>query len=677
MRSPGPCSTLIAVAAVLGFLGGPRAAAATPYTYERTLLRSPITSQAEFGRSATLVGTRIAVGAHSDDLDGPDAGAVYLYDADTGAFEQVLHNPNPVGGHFFGGSLAAVGSDHVLVGSPNDDTAGGNGGAAFLFDVETGAIVRSFFNPVPPSPQGGSPATGFAQEVAAWGNIVAIAHRTASGGGVVYVHDAFSGQLVATLTNPSGTGDLFGHAIAMNQERIAVNELDKLIVHLFALDGTFQLSIPRPLPTAPSDRFGFALALTHSYLLIGDERQLANEPAGVAYVYAPATGAYIRTLTAPTPSSGDNFGVSVALRGDVAAIASFAGNGAVHLYDVPTGVLLQSVVPPDGEADDFGRSLAVGNGRMIVGSASAQAAFVFTTPCGNGALDDGEHCDDGNAVEGDCCSPQCSFESGACDDGSLCTGDDVCQAGICVGSTISCDDENPCTDDSCHPDTGCASVHNSVACDDGDLCTVGDACISGSCGAGEPLSCEPFEECDPSAGCSVVEQTGCFLPTVPKQAPLVLRHGKSNRQDVLTWSWKSGSTITTTDFGDPMSATSYRFFLFDDSVSPQPVLDVVIPAAGTCGDRRPKPCWKQTRTGYKYQRRGAGGTLRLGLRAGAAGRAGIQLQGQGQLVQLPSMPLMRPVRAQLSQTDSPTCWGALYDLFITKNEAARFRARAN
>src|SRR5206468_5095592 len=30
--------------------------------------------------------------------------------------------------------------------------------------------------------------------------------------------------------------------------------------------------------------------------------------------------------------------------------------------------------------------------------------------CGNGFLDPGEQCDDGNTLAGDCCSPTCQFE---------------------------------------------------------------------------------------------------------------------------------------------------------------------------------------------------------------------------------------------------------------------------
>jgi cysteine-rich repeat protein len=51
--------------------------------------------------------------------------------------------------------------------------------------------------------------------------------------------------------------------------------------------------------------------------------------------------------------------------------------------------------------------------------------------CGNGTVDLGEDCDDGNNVDGDCCSAACAFESM----GSPCSGVTLCrQSGACDGS---------------------------------------------------------------------------------------------------------------------------------------------------------------------------------------------------------------------------------------------------
>jgi len=73
--------------------------------------------------------------------------------------------------------------------------------------------------------------------------------------------------------------------------------------------------------------------------------------------------------------------------------------------------------------------------------------------CGNGVLDPGEECDDGNTAGDDCCSSTCTLvpQGGACEDGDACTVGDTCDGhGLCVtGVPRSCDDGNACTEDAC------------------------------------------------------------------------------------------------------------------------------------------------------------------------------------------------------------------------------------
>jgi cysteine-rich repeat protein len=85
-----------------------------------------------------------------------------------------------------------------------------------------------------------------------------------------------------------------------------------------------------------------------------------------------------------------------------------------------------------------------------------------TPVCGDGFEEGTEECDDGNTVDGDCCSSTCTLdaESTPCDDGSVCTGDETCDAdGSCVvGSTVDCDDGVMCTHDFCDDALGCQAV---------------------------------------------------------------------------------------------------------------------------------------------------------------------------------------------------------------------------
>ena len=101
-----------------------------------------------------------------------------------------------------------------------------------------------------------------------------------------------------------------------------------------------------------------------------------------------------------------------------------------------------------------------------------------------------------------------------CDDGNACTVGDKCATGACVyGGLLNCDDDNPCTNDSCDPATGCIHLLNTAPCNDGDLCTVNDACDLGECVGQGSLVCgdgNPCTEdtCDSQLGCQFDPQEG-------------------------------------------------------------------------------------------------------------------------------------------------------------------------
>ena len=109
----------------------------------------------------------------------------------------------------------------------------------------------------------------------------------------------------------------------------------------------------------------------------------------------------------------------------------------------------------------------------------------------------------------DGCDPQTgcteAFNTDPCDDGSECTDNDVCGGGTCQGDGLVCDDENPCTDDTCSVETGCVFTANDIGCDDGDACTDQDVCADKAC-AGAAITCDDGnlctgDTCDPQTGC--------------------------------------------------------------------------------------------------------------------------------------------------------------------------------
>ena len=112
-------------------------------------------------------------------------------------------------------------------------------------------------------------------------------------------------------------------------------------------------------------------------------------------------------------------------------------------------------------------------------------------------------CNDGNVCTNDACDPikgcQVSANGAPCDDGSVCTLGDGCAASKCVaGKPVSCNDGNPCTDDSCDAKAGCKHAFNTAPCDDGNGCTKGDVCALGACKVGA-TGCAKTALCQPGA----------------------------------------------------------------------------------------------------------------------------------------------------------------------------------
>jgi uncharacterized protein (TIGR03382 family) len=122
-------------------------------------------------------------------------------------------------------------------------------------------------------------------------------------------------------------------------------------------------------------------------------------------------------------------------------------------------------------------------------------------------------CDDENPCTQDTCDPQsgCAHppvvDGTPCPDDDLCNGAEVCQAGACVaGDKPACDDSNPCTQDSCDPDQGCLhqNLPDGTACG-GDVCGPA-TCTTGQCLPADPLECDDQDPCtrdwcNPGEGC--------------------------------------------------------------------------------------------------------------------------------------------------------------------------------
>ena len=78
-----------------------------------------------FGLSVAAIGTdKVIVSADFDDTWATNTGSAYIFDVATGTLLQTINNPFPDDSDFFGVSVAAIGTDKVIVSAESDDTGG-------------------------------------------------------------------------------------------------------------------------------------------------------------------------------------------------------------------------------------------------------------------------------------------------------------------------------------------------------------------------------------------------------------------------------------------------------------------------------------------------------------------------------------------------------------------------
>lgn len=275
-----------------------------------------------------------------------------------------------------------------------------------------------------------------------------------------------------------------------------------------------------------------------------------------------------------------------------------------------------------------------------IGAACDIGAYEYgVAACGNGLLEGGEDCDDGNVADGDCCSSTCT----AIPDGTLCTSDSI-----------------GCTVQACHIGACVTTPDNSV-CDDGSLCTS--------------------DWCDTGTGCvNAAEPIGGCEHATPGTASLRIVGGADPAKRSVQFKWGKGS-FDYADLGSPASTTDYSLCVYQagyliSSFDPKP-------AGAMCGK---KPCWSTTGTGptgIKYKD-GSRTTASDGISSVAAkssdlGKGVFQWKAKGQ--NLPAFLLGSgsgvgyPVRVQVLTSDA-SCWEARFESEdVSENTGESLKAR--
>lgn len=256
----------------------------------------------DFGHVIDIEGGLAAIGAPANSPSGALSGAVYLFDATTGAELSKFFPADGEAVDQFGFSLDIDG-DLVLVGARWDDDSATNGGAAYLFDISDPTNPVELSKMIAPM---GDENDYFGYELALSGNTAAVGaifdDDLGLDSGAVYIYD---------VTDPSNP---------------------VLLKKLLASDGD------------ATDDFGWSVAMEGDTLVVGSRTDDDIQPgAGSAYLFDisdPANPVEITKMVASDTGANDTFGWSIEIEAGVAVIgasqadAPLANSGSAYLFDV-------------------------------------------------------------------------------------------------------------------------------------------------------------------------------------------------------------------------------------------------------------------------------------------------------------------------------------------------------
>jgi hypothetical protein len=277
------------------------------------------------------------------------------------------------------GSKVAVGCGIIVVGVPGDDvvhfsTTYNNTGSADIFDLNGNELVSigNKLDDVIFSDATRFPGDFFGRSVAVGsGRIVVGADGVNTYQGSAYIFDLDGNQLGIITASDGVAYDYFGRSLAVGSGRIVLGRTSRGgAIYIFDLNGN-QLGIKT---ASDGVVFGRSVALGCGRIVVG--------AFGSAYIL-DLNG---NELTKITASDGAYIGNSVAVgcgRIVVGASGHDVGintaQGSAYIFDL-NGNEIKKLLASDGVAyDNFGRSVAVGSGMIVVGTPGSTLSGVDIT----------------------------------------------------------------------------------------------------------------------------------------------------------------------------------------------------------------------------------------------------------------------------------------------------------
>lgn len=365
------------IVTAIGLAVGVTAASGQSLNEDLKLRASDGTDRDLFGNSVAIDNGIVAVGAFMGRVGGLTTGAAYLFDAATGKELFKLRAQDRANNDRFGWGIA-IEDDIVAVGAAFNDDHDSDSGSVHLFDATTG--LQRF--KLTASDAYGTQKFGYS--IAIDNGIVAVGTAPSNGlngfSGAAYLFDATTGEELFKLTPSDGAiHGRFGFSIAIDNGIVAVGSMydDERAGSIYLFDVTTGKEIKKLIASdrMSYDHLGRSVAIDDGIVVAGASGADLDElRVGAAYIFDASTGMELFKLTAGDGLRDDAFGSSVAIQNGRVVVGEHMGDeagvnsGAAYLFDAATGEQLAKLTPSDGiSLERFGSTIGFDDGVIVVG----------------------------------------------------------------------------------------------------------------------------------------------------------------------------------------------------------------------------------------------------------------------------------------------------------------------
>ena len=276
------------------------------------------------------------------------------------------------------GESVAVGSGRIVVGAYGDDDNGSSSGSAYIFDLAGTQLAKITASDAAANDNFGiSVAIGNGKiVVGATGN-----DDNGTSSGSAYIFDLAGTQLAKITASDGAANDQFGRSVAVGSGRIVMgadgDDSSKGSAYIFDLDGT-QLAKITASDGAANDYFGYSVAVGSGRIVVGADGDDDNgSNSGSAYIF-DLDGTQLAKITASDAAAYVSFGRSVAIgngRIVVGALENDSGKGSAYIFDLDGTQLAKITETNRVNFNYFGNNVDVSNGRIVVTAQNGGGAF--------------------------------------------------------------------------------------------------------------------------------------------------------------------------------------------------------------------------------------------------------------------------------------------------------------